>query len=100
MELEHLLFDVSDHIATMTLNRPEARNAFSQDMRRSMGVALERVREGAGTDVKALIITGAGGGVLRPWRRQRDGGSPQGISSGQSSGHALEPPTAEGNSGP
>ncbi len=61
MELEHLLLDVSDHIATMTLNRPEARNAFSQDMRKSMGVALERVREGAGTDVKALIITGAGG---------------------------------------
>jgi 2-(1,2-epoxy-1,2-dihydrophenyl)acetyl-CoA isomerase len=61
MELEHLLFEVRDHIATITLNRPEARNAFSQAMRKSMGVALEQVREGAGTDIKALIITGAGG---------------------------------------
>jgi 2-(1,2-epoxy-1,2-dihydrophenyl)acetyl-CoA isomerase len=61
MELADLLFDVSEHIATITLNRPEARNAFSQDMRRSLSVALERVREGAGSDIKALIITGAGG---------------------------------------
>jgi 2-(1,2-epoxy-1,2-dihydrophenyl)acetyl-CoA isomerase len=61
MELTHLLFDVSEHIATITLNRPEARNAFSQDMRRSLEVALARVREGAGPEIKALIITGAGG---------------------------------------
>ncbi len=25
MELEHLLFEVRDHLATITLNRPEAR---------------------------------------------------------------------------
>jgi 2-(1,2-epoxy-1,2-dihydrophenyl)acetyl-CoA isomerase len=61
MELTDLLFDVSENIATITLNRPEARNAFSQDMRRSLAVALERVREDAGTEIKALIITGAGG---------------------------------------
>ena len=61
MELAHLLFDVHDHIATITLNRPEARNAFSTEMRQSLGVALERVRQGAGTEIKALIITGAGG---------------------------------------
>jgi 2-(1,2-epoxy-1,2-dihydrophenyl)acetyl-CoA isomerase len=61
MELEHLLFDVSDQIATITLNRPEARNAFSTEMRQSLGVVLERVREGAGSEIKALIITGAGG---------------------------------------
>ncbi|MEE8291400.1 MAG: enoyl-CoA hydratase/isomerase family protein [Candidatus Tectomicrobia bacterium] len=61
MELEHLLFDVSEHIATITLNRPEARNAFSTEMRQSLEVALERVRKGAGSEVKALIVTGAGG---------------------------------------
>jgi 2-(1,2-epoxy-1,2-dihydrophenyl)acetyl-CoA isomerase len=61
MELTHLLFDVSENIATITLNRPEARNAFSQEMRRSLEVALARVREGAGAEIKALIITGAGG---------------------------------------
>ncbi len=61
MEFEHLCFDVSEQIATITLNRPEARNAFSEEMRRSLGQALGQVREGAGTEVKALIITGAGG---------------------------------------
>jgi 2-(1,2-epoxy-1,2-dihydrophenyl)acetyl-CoA isomerase len=61
MELEHLLFDVRDHIATITLNRPEVRNAFSTEMRQSLSVALARVREGAGTAIKAVIITGAGG---------------------------------------
>lgn len=61
MELKHLLFDVSDRIATITLNYPEARNAFSPDMRQSFGIALQQVREGAGQEIKALIITGAGG---------------------------------------
>ena len=27
-----LLFEVKDHIATITLNRPEAYNAFSEEM--------------------------------------------------------------------
>ncbi|MGQ4806696.1 Short-chain-enoyl-CoA hydratase [Candidatus Entotheonellaceae bacterium PAL068K] len=61
MELEHLLFEVSENVATITLNRPEARNAFSKEMRRSLGVALDRVLEGAGSAIQALIITGAGG---------------------------------------
>ena len=41
MQLDHLLFDVSEHIATLTLNRPEARNAFSTEMRQSLATALE-----------------------------------------------------------
>jgi len=61
MELAHLLFDVSEDIATITLNRPEARNALSPDMRQSLETVLAQVREGAGTAIKALIITGAGG---------------------------------------
>lgn len=61
MELAHLRFDITDHIATITLNRPEARNAFSQEMRQSLDVALSHVREGIGSEVRALIITGAGG---------------------------------------
>lgn len=61
MELKHLIFDINDHIATITLNYPEARNAFSPDMRQSFRTALEQVREGAGKEIKALIVTGAGG---------------------------------------
>ncbi|MDH3601862.1 MAG: enoyl-CoA hydratase/isomerase family protein [Candidatus Tectomicrobia bacterium] len=61
MQLDHLLFDVSEHIATLTLNRPEARNAFSTEMRQSLATALEHIRQKAGSDIKAVIITGAGG---------------------------------------
>jgi 2-(1,2-epoxy-1,2-dihydrophenyl)acetyl-CoA isomerase len=77
MEFEHLLFDVREHIATITLNYPEARNAFSPAMRQSFGVALEHVRVGAGAEIKALIITGAGGafcagGNIRGMQANRD----------------------------
>lgn len=77
MQFEHLCFDVSDHIATITLNYPEARNALTPAMRQSFGTALEEVRGGAGTTIKALIITGAGGafcagGNIRGMQESRD----------------------------
>ncbi|MBT5666397.1 MAG: enoyl-CoA hydratase/isomerase family protein, partial [Rhodospirillaceae bacterium] len=61
MEYRHILFDVSDEIATITLNRPEARNALSLEMRGDLDHALAHVKEQAGHDIKAMIITGAGG---------------------------------------
>lgn len=60
MTFNHIIFDVSDEIATITLNRPEARNALSQDMRKELDVVLPQVKEQAGKEIKALIITGAG----------------------------------------
>src|SRR5690606_6449137 len=60
MEFKHILFDVSDEIATITLNRPEARNALSQEMRKELDVVLPQLKEQAGNEIKALIITGAG----------------------------------------
>ncbi len=57
----HILFDVSDGIATITLNRPEARNALSPEMRIDLDHALEVVREHAAEDIRAVILTGAGG---------------------------------------
>ena len=70
MQLEHLTFEVSDEIATITLNRPEARNAFSTEMRQSLATALENIRDRTGSDIKALIITARGalfvpGAILR-----------------------------------
>ena len=51
---------VSDAIATITLNRPEKRNAMSDDMRTAFIEALEKV---AGDKrIKALVLTGAGKG--------------------------------------
>lgn len=61
MTYRHIKFDVSDEIATITLNRPEARNALSTEMREDMSTALEEIKDRAGDDVKAVILTGSGG---------------------------------------
>lgn len=62
-----LLFDVQDGIATLTLNRPEARNAFSLEMIRLWREALEEVRDNEAIRVMALTGNGkafcAGGDV-------------------------------------
>jgi 2-(1,2-epoxy-1,2-dihydrophenyl)acetyl-CoA isomerase len=55
-----VLFDVSDDIATITFNRPEALNALSNDLSQAFGERLIECKERAGDDIKALIITGAG----------------------------------------
>ena len=53
-----ILFDVSDHIATITLNRPEAMNALAGDMREVILGHLETCA--AVPDVRCIVITGAG----------------------------------------
>jgi enoyl-CoA hydratase/carnithine racemase len=74
MQAEHLLFEVQDHIATITLNRPEALNAFSVPMMRSWVQALEACRDRE--DVRVVVLTGAGrafcaGGDVRAMREGR-----------------------------
>ncbi len=61
MGYHHIKYDVAKEIATITLNRPEARNALSTEMREDISNALEDIKERAGEDVKAVILTGAGG---------------------------------------
>jgi enoyl-CoA hydratase/carnithine racemase len=51
---------VESAIATITLNRPDKRNAMSDDMRSEFIEALERVA--ADKAIKALVLTGAGKG--------------------------------------
>ncbi|MEO8652869.1 MAG: enoyl-CoA hydratase/isomerase family protein, partial [Ramlibacter sp.] len=51
---------VQGGIATLTLNRPEKRNAMSDDMRTEFIHALERVA--ADKALRALVLTGAGKG--------------------------------------
>jgi 2-(1,2-epoxy-1,2-dihydrophenyl)acetyl-CoA isomerase len=46
-------------IATLTLNRPEARNALDLAMRRELAAALDEVEADSG--VRVLVLTGAGG---------------------------------------
>ena len=61
MGYHHIKYEVADEIATITFNRPEARNALSAEMREDISNALEDIKERAGEDVKAVIMTGAGG---------------------------------------
>ena len=55
-----LLYDVSNHIATITLNRPDRLNAISGPMLESFSRALRDAD--ADPDVRVIILTGAGRG--------------------------------------
>ena len=53
-----ILYDVVDGVATITLNRPEKMNAFTNVMMQEMCSAFDRVD--ADDDVRAVIVTGSG----------------------------------------
>jgi enoyl-CoA hydratase/carnithine racemase len=57
---EPVLYEVTEHVATITLNRPHRRNAISMPMLRALGDALTRADESSG--VRAIVLTGAGKG--------------------------------------
>ncbi|MBS0609364.1 MAG: enoyl-CoA hydratase/isomerase family protein, partial [Proteobacteria bacterium] len=59
MTTSPVLTAVQDGIGTITLNRPEARNALSQAMRPALAAAVLQMRDDK--DVHAVILTGAGG---------------------------------------
>jgi enoyl-CoA hydratase/carnithine racemase len=58
--MSDLLFDVNNKIAKITLNRPEALNAFSGEMLDLWIDALEKVRDS--DEISVLIVQGAGKG--------------------------------------
>jgi enoyl-CoA hydratase len=58
MGFETLLLDNSDHVATITINRPDKRNALNAVVRRELVDALDRLR--ADDDARVVILTGAG----------------------------------------
>ncbi|MBT7624716.1 MAG: enoyl-CoA hydratase/isomerase family protein, partial [Proteobacteria bacterium] len=53
-----LLVSVKDNIATLTLNRPEARNALSPEMRELLRTSMQELA--TDDNVRCLIIKGAG----------------------------------------
>src|SRR5688572_15618540 len=55
----HLLFDRDGHVAVVTLNRPEARNALSGEMLVRMADAWEEIDRNP--EIRVAIVTGAGG---------------------------------------
>ncbi|MCP3024842.1 enoyl-CoA hydratase/isomerase family protein [Cupriavidus basilensis] len=55
-----ITLDIDAGIATLTLNRPEKRNAMTDDMRTELIAALERVTQDKA--IRALVLTGNGKG--------------------------------------
>ncbi len=60
MSYSTILYEVEDSILTITLNRPEALNAFNNEMLFELIDACDKAD--ADDDVKAIIVTGAGRG--------------------------------------
>ena len=55
---EELLYEVKDGVATVTLNRPDQRNALNGELLAALVEAMKRVRDD--DDVRAVVLTGAG----------------------------------------
>src|SRR5215472_15381590 len=58
MAYETILYDVSEHILTITLNRPDKLNAFNATMQKELIDAFDRADKD--DDVRAIIVTGQG----------------------------------------
>lgn len=71
MSDDAVLYDVQDHIATLTLNRPEKLNAFDDDL---LGQWVERLQEAHLDDgVRVIVVTGAGRGFCSGANVAREG---------------------------
>ena len=58
MSYETVLFEVSERIATITMNRPDRLNAMNQQMKDDLRACWQRVKDDP--DIWVAIITGAG----------------------------------------
>ena len=90
-----MLLDVSDGIATVTLNRPEVRNALSSEVLRLLP-ELMRMAE-ADDDVSVIVLTGADPAFCAGLDLQELGST--GVNSG-SGGGSDNPPARSGARGP
>ncbi|MBV7537285.1 2-(1,2-epoxy-1,2-dihydrophenyl)acetyl-CoA isomerase PaaG [Duganella sp. sic0402] len=63
MDYQNILFDISGGIATLTLNRPDKLNSFTQAMHEEVRHALKRAAAAAAEgSARVLVLTGAGRG--------------------------------------
>ena len=58
MNLETVLYDVRDGVATITLNRPDSMNAWTPQLSDELSLAMGAAD--ADDDVRAVVLTGAG----------------------------------------
>jgi enoyl-CoA hydratase len=85
LSYEHILLERRDGIASLVLNRPDARNAMSPEMGQEVAAAVEELN--ADREVRVVVVRGAGkafsaGGNLQALEQEaaaaRSGGSVQG----------------------
>jgi 2-(1,2-epoxy-1,2-dihydrophenyl)acetyl-CoA isomerase len=74
---QDLLFAIEDGVATLTMNRPERRNAMSGPMNSALGAALARCE--TDSEVAIVVLTGAGGAFCA-------GGDVKGMAEGSGGG--------------
>ena len=60
MQYSTILYNITDNILTITLNRPEKLNAFNRNMMSEMIDALDQADDD--DNIRAIIVTGAGRG--------------------------------------
>jgi enoyl-CoA hydratase len=58
MTYENILFEVRDHIALITLNRPKSLNALNSALLRELGHLLDRIK--VNEEIRAVVLTGSG----------------------------------------
>jgi enoyl-CoA hydratase/carnithine racemase len=58
MEFQYLIYEKGDAIATLSLNRPEALNAFSKDVVNEVLTALEDAKNDE--SIRVVVLTGSG----------------------------------------
>jgi len=58
MKEHHVLYEAKEHVAVITLNRPEAKNAFSPEMIRLWREYLEEAKQDDA--IRAIVVTGNG----------------------------------------
>ncbi len=76
-DTDQLQARVEDGVAYLTMNRPERRNALSDEMFRGMALALREAE--TASDVRCVVLTGAGGAFC-------SGGDVKGMAAGASRG--------------
>jgi 2-(1,2-epoxy-1,2-dihydrophenyl)acetyl-CoA isomerase len=79
---EHLLATVDDGVAVLTMNRPERRNALSDEMLQAMARTLADFE--VDEDVGCVVVTGAGGAFCA-------GGDVKGMAEGGSGDRSARP---------
>src|SRR5215469_1777852 len=90
---DHLLETFADGVATLTMNRPEARNALSGEMGAGLTEALQRLTYDS--KVRCVVLTGAGGafcagGDVKGFAADTSRGAGAGSGGGSNSGPSYE----------